>query len=99
MEQSPCWEIQWSGKGETETTIKRDTNMCDGDTYNVDLAIGARELKLDLGQCKRLPCDGDTYNVDLAIGGKGTEINLGQCKLLPHAIPRHNNAVMLVEST
>ena len=34
-----CWENQKCGKVETETITKRDTNMYDGDKYNVDLAI------------------------------------------------------------
>ena len=33
------WENSECGKVETETTTKLDTNMCDGDTCNVDLAI------------------------------------------------------------
>ena len=34
-----CWENPKCGKVDTETITKRDTNMCDGDKYNVDLAI------------------------------------------------------------
>ncbi len=66
MEQSPCWEISKCG-------IKRDTNMCDGEHTLWTLQSVARELKMDLGQCKLLLCDGDTYNVDRAIRAKGTE--------------------------
>ena len=33
----------------TETTIKRDTNMCDGDTFNVDLVIGSKGTENGFG--------------------------------------------------